>query len=172
MAASPNVQNLSILKGIVSFKEDGDTAFRDLGNAPKMSYTPTVTQKKHFTQRTGINTNDFSAVTQVEAKIDLTLDEITEYALSLFFLGDVETNTAGDTIIRGLSKTTFTGVLKVDGENDVGAKVDWIGNVSFTPTGGFDFIEAADNFATINVQADVLQDENGDFGITTYHSKV
>ncbi|MDB5555429.1 MAG: hypothetical protein JWL86_5413 [Rhizobium sp.] len=172
MAASPNVQNYSILKGIVWFKEDGDTAFRDCGNAPKMTYTPTVTVKEHFSQREGINTKDFSAVTQVAAKIDFALDEVTSFSVSIFFQGNVETNTAGDTIIRALSNTTRKGILKIDGHNSVGAQVDWIGNVQFTPTGGFDLIEAADNYSNINIQADVLVDENGDYGVVTYHSKV
>src|SRR5215510_8768126 len=130
MPTSPSVQNYHIGKGIVSFKEDGAGSFVDLGNAPAFVYTPTIEKLEHFSAREGVKTKDFTAVTQVGATIKVTLDEITAQNLSMFSLGDLDTDTAGNAIIHAMKKTEFVGEMKVVGTNDVGQHVDWLGRVS------------------------------------------
>jgi len=170
MPASPNVNNYHIGKGIVSFKEDGASTFVDLGNAPAFVYTPTIEKLEHFSAREGVKTKDFTAITQVGATIKVTLDEITAQNLAMFSLGELDTDTAGNAIISAMKKTEFVGEMKVVGTNDVGQHVDWLGKVSFVPSGDFSFITSEDQFTTIELEAEVQKDDaTGSFGIWTLH---
>jgi hypothetical protein len=160
MPVSPDVQNYHIGKGIVSFKETGSATFVDLGNAPKFIYTPTTTKKEHFSSREGIKTKDFTAITEIGATVKVTLDEITPENLAMFALGDL----ASDGTITGLTKAEFAGTLKVIGTNDIGQHVSWTGDVSFVPSGDFSFITDADDFSTIELEAEVQKSVDGSFG--------
>ena len=172
MPTSPNVQNYHIGKGVVSFKEAGGSTFTDLGNAPSFVYTPTVEKKEHFSSREGIKTKDFTAITQVGATVKFTLDEITATNLAFFALGEVDTTVPGAITINGLSKTEFTGDIKVEGTNDIGQKVDFIATVSFVPSGDFSFITDEDDFSVIEIEAEVQKDTDGFFGVWTIHDTI
>ena len=172
MPASPDVQNYHIGKGIVSFQEEGGSTFTDLGNAPSFVYSPTVEKKEHFSSREGIKTKDFTAITQVGATVKFTLDEITATNLAFFALGEVDTTVPGAITINGLSKTEFTGELKVEGSNDIGQKVDFTATVSFVPSGDFSFITDEDDFSVIEIEAEVQKDTDGFFGVWTIHDTV
>jgi len=172
MPASPDVQNYHIGKGIVSFQEEGGSTFTDLGNAPSFVYSPTVEKKEHFSSREGIKTKDFTAITQVGATVKFTLDEITATKLAFFALGEVDTTVPGAITINGLSKTEFTGDIKVVGTNDIGQKVDFVATVSFVPSGDFSFITDEDDFSVIEIEAEVQKDTDGFFGVWTIHDTV
>jgi hypothetical protein len=167
MPTSPNVQNYHIGKGIVSFKETGSGSFTDLGNAPSFQYSPAIEKLEHFSSREGVKTKDFTAITQVGATITFTLDEITGYNLAFFALAEQGTDTDGNITLSGLSKTEFTGEIKVVGTNDIGQRVDFLATVSFVPSGDFNFITDEDNFTTIEIEAEVQKDANGFFGVWT-----
>lgn len=167
MPTSPSVQNYHIGKGIVSFKETGSSTFVDLGNAPRFIYTPAVTKKEHFSSREGVRTKDFTAITEIGATVKVTLDEITAENLAMFALGDMTSGTDGSGTITGLTKAEFTGTLKVIGTNDIGQHVSWTGDVSFVPSGDFSFITDADDFSTIELEAEVQKSVDGSFGTWT-----
>ena len=167
MPTSPNVQNYHIGKGIVSFKEAGSGSFVDLGNAPSFQYSPAVEKLEHFSSREGVKTKDFTAITQVGATITFTLDEITGHNLSFFALAEQGTDTDGNITLSGLSKTEFTGEIKVVGTNDIGQQVDFLATVSFVPSGDFNFITDEDEFTVIEIEAEVQKDANGFFGVWT-----
>jgi hypothetical protein len=167
MPTAPSVQNYHIGKGIVSFKETGSPSFVDLGNAPKFIYTPTVTKKEHFSSREGIKTKDFTAITEVGATVKVTLDEITADNLAMFALGTLTGATDGTGTITGLTKAEFTGTLQVVGTNDIGQHVSWTGDISFVPSGDFSFITDADDFSTIELEAEVQKSTDGSFGTWT-----
>jgi len=167
MPASPNVQNYHIGKGIVSFKETGASVFTDLGNAPSFVYTPTIEKLEHFSSREGVKTKDFTAITQAGATITFTLDEITGLNLSFFSLAEQGTDTDGNITLSGLSKTEFTGDIKVVGTNDIGQQVDYIGRISVVPAGEFSFITAEDEFSVLTIEAEVQKGDDGNFGIFT-----
>lgn len=170
MPTSPNVMNYHIGKGIVSFKETGDSTFTDLGNSPSFIYTPAVTKKEHFSSREGVKTKDFTAITQVGATIKFTLDEITGANLAFFALADTDTTTPGQISLSGLSKAEFTGDIKVVGTNDIGQHVDFTATVSFVPSGDFSFITDQDNFSVITIEAEVMKNSTtNDFGVWTVH---
>ncbi len=167
MPTSPNVNNYHIGKGIVSFKETGQSTFTDLGNSPSFIYTPTVTKKEHFSSREGVRTKDFTAITEVGATVKFTLDEITGDNLSFFALAEISTDSSGNITLSGLSKAEFTGEIKVVGTNDIGQQVDFDATVSFVPSGDFRFITDADDFSTLEIEAEVQKDANGAFGVWT-----
>lgn len=168
MPTSPDVANYHIGKGIVSFKETGGTDFVDLGNSPSFIYTPAVTKKEHFSSREGVKTKDFTAITQVGATIKFKLDEITGSNLAFFALADTDSTTPGEISLSGLTKAVFEGDIKVVGTNDIGQQVDFTATVSFVPSGDFSFITDADDFTTIEIEAEVQKDETtGAFGVWT-----
>jgi len=167
MPTSPSVQNYHIGKGIVSFKETGAGSFRDLGNAPSFVYTPNVDKLEHFSSREGVKTKDFTAITTVAATIKLTLDEITPENLAYFAMGEIGTDTDGNTTISGMKNVERTGTIMVVGTNDIGQQVDFVGDVSFVPSGDFGFITDEDKFTLVELEAEVMKDANGAFGIWT-----
>jgi hypothetical protein len=69
--------------------------------------------------------------------------------------------------IAGLSKTEFTGEITVTGTNDIGQQVDFVASIKFVPSGDFNFITDGDDFTTIELEAEVQKDANGNFGIWT-----
>jgi hypothetical protein len=169
MPASPSIQNYHIGKGIVSFKEDGAPAFVDLGNAPNFDWTPNVEKKEHFSSREGVKVKDFTAITQVGATIKLTLDEINSENLAIFTLGEIGTDTDGNATVAAFKKIEIAGVIKVEGTNDIGQHVDFTGRISVNPSGTFKSITDADDFSTLEIEAEVQKGDAGDFGIFTIH---
>src|SRR5262245_39945093 len=165
MPVPPNVRNYHIGKGIVSFKETGSATYIDLGNAPLFQYAPTVTKLDHFSARQGVKTKDFSPVSQVGATITMHLDEITGLNLGFFALCHVDEATSGNVVLGGLTKTNFTGSIKVVGTNDVGTHIDFVADVSFIPAGNFSFVTSEDAFSVLEIQAEVQKDAAGNFGI-------
>lgn len=173
MPTSPSVENYHIGKGIVSFQEAGGSTYVELGNAPSFVYTPAVEKKEHFSSMEGVKTKDFTAITQVGATVKFSLDEITALNLSFFALGDPDSTVPGAITIDGLSKTEFTGDIKVVGTNSIGQKVDFEATVSFVPSGDFSFITDGDDFTTIEIEAEVQKDAtSGAFGKWTIHDTV
>jgi hypothetical protein len=156
----------------VSFQEAGATDFTDLGNCPSFIYTPNVEKKEHFSSREGVKTKDFTAITQLGATIKFTLDEITGPNLAFFALAGLGVDTSGNTTLSGLSKPEFTGDIMVTGTNDIGQQVDFVATVSFVPSGDFRFITDADDFSTLEIEAEVQKDVDGNFGIWTIREPV
>lgn len=165
MPTSPNIANYRIGKGIVSFKLTGGVD-RDLGNCPSFAYTPTVEKKDHFSSREGIKKKDKTVITQVGATIKFTMDEITGDNLAIFALANTESSSDG-TVLRGLSNADISGTISVVGTNDVGQQVDFVADVSFNPSGDFQFITDGDDYSVIEVEAEVQKDANGDYGVWT-----
>lgn len=67
--------------------------------------------------------------------------------------------------ISGLTRTEFTGLLRVVGDNEVGPQVSWSGVVSFIPSADFFFIQDNDNWNTVQITASVEEDTTYGFGI-------
>jgi hypothetical protein len=167
MATSPSNKNYSIPTGVGSFKQTGDADFRPLGNVVNFSISNTVTKKDHFRSYGGRRTKDKTTVTQVAATAKGELDELTAENIAIFALGDVTTDTSGAIVIHGLSNTTFSGTLKIVGDNEEGTQIDWVGDVIFTPSGDFSLIQDSDDYTKIAFEADVQEDANGQFGTWT-----
>lgn len=161
MATSPNVLNYFIGKGTITFTPLLGSP-RDLGNAPAIKLTPSVTKLDHFSSRQGVKKKDLSVVTEQTLTLDITLDEITADNLALLLAGTVETGTGGEHIFQIMSESEIKGAILFVGTNDVGNLVTLrLPSVSFGPSGGLDLI--SDGFGEIQLTGDVLQ-VAGSFG--------
>ena len=174
MPESPSIQNYHIGKGIVSFKEDGAADFVDLGNAPRFVWSPTIEKKEHFSSREGVKVKDFTAITQTGATVKMTLDEINGPNLAIFTLGELSApDVDGSVMVSAFKKTEIAGIIKVEGTNAIGQHVDFTGRISVNPTGDFSFITDADDFSTLEIEAEVQKDDtDGTFGVFTVHEAV
>lgn len=112
---SPNADNYYIGKGIVWWKAEGDTDYRQLGNVPEFEYTPSVEKLDHFSSQAGVKVKDRTVVTQKSATVRIVMEEWTQDNLALFLLGAtadaVTLNTTGDTH----SSTTLDNIASLAG---------------------------------------------------------
>jgi hypothetical protein len=168
---SPNVDNLQVGKGIVSFKKTGDVDFRDLGNVSALTITPEVDTLEHFSSREGTKKKDLVIIIQQKASCKITMEEITAENLALMVYGDVDEAAVGGPTVEIFANSSITGELKFVGTNDVGPKITVnLYNVSFTPSGDLSMI--SDEFNSMEVTADVLAatsgPNSGKFGIAQF----
>ncbi len=91
MATAPNVRNYAISRGTFAFTPEGGSS-TVLGNVRDCVYTPDITKKDHFSTQVGIRTKDLSVVSQLGANMKMTLDELTDFNLALYLLGDLSTS--------------------------------------------------------------------------------
>lgn len=169
MAATPNVLNYYIGKGVVSFKKDGDMDYRDLGNVPEFEFTPSIEKLDHHSSRGGVKTKDRTVALEKNATIRIVMDEMVAENLALAAMGEVEDNTAGDPVIDIFSLTEIRGALKFIGTNEIGAQVDiLLYTVSFTPSSSINPI--SDEWGQIEITGDVLNTGSG-FGTMTVRAE-
>lgn len=166
MADSPSVLLYYIGKGIVSFKKAGDANFRDLGNVPELELTPSIDKLEHYSSRLGTKTKDRVVVQTKSATVRIVMEEFTAANLALAVLGSVGPESAGDAVVSILALSEITGQLKFVGTNDVGQQCDMLlNNISMVPEAGINLI--SDEWGQIEITADVLADNVGDFGTMT-----
>lgn len=157
---SPNVDNIQVGKGIVSFKKTGDTVYRDLGNVSLLTMTPTVTTIEHFSSRQGIKKRDLIIVSEQKAVCKIMMEEITADNLALMVYGTVDEMAVGGPTVEVFGNSSITGALKFVGTNDVGPKITLdLYNVNFTPSGDVSMI--SDGFNSMEVTAEVLAAVSG-----------
>ena len=164
MALAPSISNYYIGKGIVSFRKDGNSDFRDLGNATVFEFQPAITQLDHFSSRTGVKTKDRSVITEKSATINLTLEEWNLDNLRLALLGgQIETNSSGNDSFNIFEASQIDGELRFVGTNDVGPRfqID-LPSVSFIP--GKTINPISEGWGTLELVGNVLADGSGVFG--------
>ena len=172
MPASPSITNYQIPTGKVYFRRTGESTFTDLGNVINFTVENTIEKKDHFRLYGGARTKDKTIIVQTGATVKFTMDEITPYNLAFFALSTAATtDTDDDSELVGLSETSFTGTLRVIGDNDVGPQVDWEGDVSIIPAGSFSFIKNDDEWNVIEVEAEVQADANNTFGVWNHRDQ-
>jgi hypothetical protein len=145
-----------------------DNTFRDLGNVSRFEFSSAVTRLKHYSSRVGTRFKDRDVVTQVDATVALTMEELTASNLAMALLGD-ETGSA-PTDISILTKTTFEGALRMVGTNDVGAKVQVdLPSCLITPSGALGFINQG-TWGEIQLTCEVNGDAvTGSFGTLAWN---
>lgn len=161
---SADTDDIRIGKGVVSFKEEGEMDFRDLGWVPSFTVEPDITEKDYLSARDGIATVAITFVTQIKNKVTFRMDSVVGDNLAYFALADVSTDTDGIITLNSLTKTQITGILKCVGSNDIGAKVDWTGKVSLRPSGSLDLITDGDDFSGIEIEATVIKTDEFGYG--------
>ncbi len=158
MPNAPDIRNYSIPRGTFQFTPTGGSA-TVLGNVRDCVYTPDITKKDHFSTQVGIRVKDLSVVSQLGANMKMTLDELTDFNLAMYLLGDLETTGT----IGALTSTTITGTLAMTGTNTVGPTLNFTGLVSLQPAGDLTLVQDGDDWLGIPVTAEVLS-SSGAYG--------
>lgn len=157
---APSTGNLTIGKGVASFKKTGAADYVDLGNCPEVVLTPDLETLEHFTSRSGVKTKDLVVVLTKSAQIKVTMEEVTSFNMSLMLMGDVDNAAVGGPRVEIFSLSTLTGAFKFVGENDIGAQVTMeLWNVSLVPSGDFGLI--SDEWNNFEITGDVLIADTG-----------
>jgi hypothetical protein len=157
---SPNTGNYQVGKGVVSFKKEGDSTYRDLGNVSSLVATPGLTTLDHFSSRSGTKKKDLSVVLEKTMALKMTMDEITAENVAIMLLGSVDEAAVGGPIVEIFATNAVNGALRFVGANDIGAQVQLdLWNVSFQPSGDMSFI--TDEWNEMEVTADVLVASGG-----------
>ena len=151
MPTAPSIRNYSIPRGTFTFTPTGGGA-TVLGNVRECVYTPDITKKDHFSTQVGIRTKDLSVVSQLGASMRMTLDELTDFNLAMYLLGDLGTSGT----IGALTNTTIVGSLSMTGTNTVGPMINFTGDVSLQPAGDLTLVQDGDDWLGIPVSAEVL----------------
>lgn len=158
MAASTD--NYWIGKAIIYLADvSGQPSWEDVGNCPSASFELQIEKLDHFSSRTGVRSKDRTIVLSKGGTLTITTDEITKDNIKMFVLGEDDS----DGKIRIFAGNAITKMVKIVGTNEVGRKFEWIFNkVDFIPSGSFNFI--SDEWGTIEMTAEVLTDDTGEFG--------
>lgn len=165
--ASADIRNLTVGKGIASFKRSGASVFRDLGNATVFEFTPTIEKLDHFSSRNGVKTKDRSVTLSTEGELKITLEEFTVENMSLALMGVVDEDSSGRPVIDILAESEIVGIVKFTMTNDVGQKFEFIfNNVSFTPSSTLSPL--SDEWGAMEITGQVLADNTGKFGTATH----
>lgn len=165
MTASPSSDNYYIGKAVVSWQAGSTGQFRDLGNVPEIEFSFNIEKLEHFSSRTGTRSKDKSVIISKAATVRMMMDEITAENMALALGGSVTTDSNGDKSFGLMANNATEGTLKVIGTNDVGQQVDWIGIVSFAPSGSFNPI--SEEWGSVEATGEILVDNAGNFGVFT-----
>lgn len=165
MTTSPSTNNYYVGKATISWQAGGVGDFRDLGNVPECEFSFNVNKLDHFSSRTGVKSKDKSVVIEKSATIRMVLEEITAANMALALGGTVYTDSDGNLSFGLMSENAQEGVLKIIGTNEIGQKVNWIGTVSFSPSGSFNPI--SEEWGSVEATGEILVDALGNFGIFT-----
>lgn len=169
MPTSPNTENYQIGKGVVTFDKDSLGSFRDVGNVSEFEWTPAIEKLDHFSSREGVKKKDKSVAVETGATLRMVMDEITARNLQMMALGNVGQSTDGQSTIKSMELASIEGTIKFVGANDVGMKVDFIGKVSFTPSGSFNLI--SDEWNVLEVTGEMVDDDTYGLGLWTVHDE-
>ena len=161
-AVSPD--NYIIGKGKVYFKPEGETDFRDLGNAPEVEFTPELEELEHNSSREGVRVRDRTVIIEKSAEIRLVLEEFTLENLALAMIGDID-DSGGDPVLNIFSQNAIRGELRIWMTNEIGPRFDVeFPAVSFQPSGSLGFI--TDEWGQMELTGNV-EISNGTFGTMT-----
>lgn len=157
---SPNVDNYYIGKGICSIKLEGESVYRDLGNAPTFTFEAALEKLDHFSSRAGVKKKDRSVTLTQSGTLVVVLEEYTPANLALMTMGEVTDlgSPGGAVSIDVMSQSEIRGAFRFVGTNDIGAQVQVdFPLVSFTPSRAIDFI--SEEYGQMELTGDVLLDE-------------
>jgi hypothetical protein len=158
---SPNVGNLQVGKGIVSFQRDRTGAYKDLGNVTSFKVTPSVETLEHFSSREGTRKKDLEIVIEQGGEVVMVMEEFTAHNLSLMLMGTYDEGAMGGPEVEILAISEISGALRFVGTNDIGPKVTIdLYNVSFQPSGDLEMI--SDEWNNMEVTGQLLVAPEGD----------
>lgn len=164
MAVTPNINspaigNYHVGRGILYMKLDGESEFVDMGNCTKFTFQANATRLDHYSSRVGVRKKDLTVVTQLDAKLALTLEEFTVRNIAMLVLGDPLES--GSDSVDLMAHPLFYAALRFIATNAVGPQ--WnaeFPSVLLSPTGAFNLIaEGSGSWSTLEMEGDVQFDE-------------
>ena len=163
---SPDIGNYYVGRGYLSMKIEGtDDDYHDMGNCTKFTFQVNPTRLDHYSSRIGVRRKDLTVVTQLDAKLAMTLEEATVRNMQIAVLGlGLE---SGSDSIDIMSEPLFYVSLLFTATNVVGPQWNAVfPNVLLTPTNAFQLIaEGSGTWGTVDMEGDVQYDSvSGKFG--------
>lgn len=167
--ASPNIGNYYIGRGICSIKLEGESVYQDCGNVTAFEFQVKPTILAHYSSRIGVRKKDFTAVTELEATLMVSMEEFTARNMGMALLGTA-TGGAGSISISMFETPLVRGAFKFVGTNSIGPQ--WTIEfplVQLTPNKAINLIsQGSGTWGSIDLQADVLLDPtSGEFATAT-----
>jgi hypothetical protein len=155
---SPNVGNLFIGRGYLSMQLQGETSYQDMGNCTSFTMQVAPTLLHHYSSRVGVRKKDLSVVTQLDATLQMTLEEITVRNMATFVLG-APLESGADSVFL-MSQPLFYASLRFSATNVVGAQWNAVFPlVLLSPRNAFQLIaEGSGNWGNMQIQGDVQFD--------------
>jgi hypothetical protein len=161
MATSPSIENLSVLTGVLKWKESGSGSYRDLGEATSLTTTMDFTTLPYMSRRLGSLTQVKEITTGKTMTVSVTLNEPSDLNLEMLFSGVM----TGSPAVIEIGTAEVRGALRYIGKNDVGVKVQIdLFDVIFVPSGDTNWLQG-DDWAGFTLTGRALADAvTGSFG--------
>lgn len=162
MPASPSAQNIQYGAGVLRLKVDGvDEVLRHVGNMSSFTLTKELQTIDKKQTMSGLKSTYIKIITEVAARLQTVLDEVTPENMGLFVMGTPTSNTDGGTSISGLTRTEMLCDFEYTSDNPNGRDMIFNGRGSITPNGDFSFI--TDGLTSIPIAIEI-QESGGEFG--------
>jgi hypothetical protein len=164
---SPAIGNYRVGRGYISMKLQGESSYADMGNCTKFTFQVKPTTLDHYSSRVGVRKKDLTVITQLDATLTMTLEEMTGRNMGLALLGLA--NVSGNVEIDIMSNPLFYCSLQFTDTSAAGPQ--WqaeFPNVQITPENAVELIaEGSGNWSNIvvtgNVQFDSASNSFGRF---------
>jgi hypothetical protein len=142
-------------KGIVYFKLDGESAYRDLGNVAEFEFTPTIETLPHYSSRTGVKTKDLTVIIQKSGTVRIVMEEWIMENLRMAFLGGtIAENASSLDEFEIFAVNAISGALRFVGANEQGDKFQMdLNKVDFVPGSSINMI--SEEFAQLELTGEV-----------------
>lgn len=170
MSESPDINNLTVGKGILYFTPT-DGVERDMGECSVFETTPGGEVLDYFSNRSGIKKKVRSEAVSSSLELRIVANEATAENLAMQLGGDTPVSGgAGIKSFNIMRRSTVTGSLRYEAQNDIGNKIDvLLPSVSFKPGGTFNPI--SEEWMEIEITGEALSTEHtdgtSDFGTVT-----
>lgn len=165
---SPDVRNLAVGTGYIEFKPEGASSYYHVGNVPQFEFKMKTTMLDHHAPINGIKVKDFTWTIELEAEVEIIMEELTALNFKMLMLGDITTDGSGHTQIAITARNSPRGALRYTATNEVGPRwfIDLL-SVTFNNDGSYDPLTSRKNdFSTISVKGTALA-VGGTFGVMT-----
>lgn len=162
MVASPNVENLSLFKGIIKFMPQGEGSYRDLGECLSFTTNMNVDQLRYQSRRHSTRIPVKTITLGKQLTVGLTMSEWSAENMGMWAMG---TAVGSPPVTPIGTDAEVRGALRFVGENTVGItyQVD-LYDVSLRPNGDLQWLADTD-WSEMQLQGDANADPtSGKFG--------
>lgn len=164
---SPDVRNLCVGAGNLYVMLEGDS-WRHIGNVPNFEFKMATRTLDHHTPVDGIKVRDYSWTVELEAEVEIVMEEITAQNLALLMLGATSGSGGTGTTVNISARAAPQLALRYVANNDFGPRwqIDLFA-VILNGDNAYDPITSRkSDFSKISVKGSALA-VNGEFGVMT-----